>query len=85
MTWRGSQLLKNFIQFLLILLAWWTAMTRISDYKHHWSDVLSGATIGTFVALIVASFVSDLFARRDRSLIPQTRYELGSSANGNGN
>lgn len=53
MTWRGSRLLKNFIQFLLITIAWYTSMTRISDYKHHWSDVLAGASLGTIVALVV--------------------------------
>lgn len=53
MTWRGSKLLKNFIQFGLILFSWFTCMTRISDYKHHWSDVLAGATLGTIVALVV--------------------------------
>lgn len=79
MTWRGSKLLKHFIQFVLVLLSWYTCMTRISgnwfsylktakefyglivsisDYKHHWSDVLAGATLGTFCALIVVSNTS---------------------------
>lgn len=53
MTWRGSKLLKNFIQYGLILFSWFTCMTRISDYKHHWSDVLAGAALGTIVALTV--------------------------------
>ncbi|KAJ6642774.1 putative phosphatidate phosphatase [Pseudolycoriella hygida] len=57
MTWRGSKLLKHFIQFILILITWYTCMTRISDYKHHWSDVLAGATLGTFCALIVVSML----------------------------
>nr|CAD7443262.1 unnamed protein product [Timema bartmani] len=42
MTWGGSKLLKHTLQFGLILLAWWTALTRVTDYMHHWSDVLAG-------------------------------------------
>lgn len=35
MNWDGSRLLKPFLQFLLIMMAWFTALSRISDYKHH--------------------------------------------------
>lgn len=88
MNWRGSKLLKHFLQFLLIMLAWYTCLSRISDYKHHWSDVLAGAVLGSTVAIVVSNYCSDLFdARRKRaSVLPQTRYELGQShttSNGN--
>lgn len=88
MNWRGSKLLKHFLQFLLILLAWYTCLSRISDYKHHWSDVLAGAVLGSTVAIVVSNYCSDLFdARRKRTtLLPQTRYELSpnhTSSNGN--
>ncbi|XP_055854150.1 putative phosphatidate phosphatase isoform X2 [Episyrphus balteatus] len=56
MNWKGSKLLKHFLQFLLIMIAWYTALSRVSDYKHHWSDVLSGMTIGSLFAVIVARF-----------------------------
>jgi phosphatidate phosphatase len=32
---KQSKLAKHFLQFLLISLAWYTALTRISNYKHH--------------------------------------------------
>uniref|UniRef100_A0A8D7ZSS6 Phosphatidate phosphatase n=4 Tax=Culex pipiens TaxID=7175 RepID=A0A8D7ZSS6_CULPI len=88
MNWRGSKLLKHFLQFLLILLAWYTCLSRISDYKHHWSDVLAGAVLGSTVAIVVSNYCSDLFdARRKRaSTLPQTRYELNPNhptTNGN--
>ncbi|CAH4029069.1 unnamed protein product [Pieris brassicae] len=58
--WRGSKLLRHFIQFVLIMMAWYTVMTRVSDYKHHWSDVLAGFSIGLLAAIVVYAFISDL-------------------------
>jgi len=55
MKWKGSKLLRHFLQFLCLLMAWFTAMTRVSNYKHHWSDVLAGSTLGTVSALVVVS------------------------------
>nr|CAD7430643.1 unnamed protein product [Timema monikensis] len=64
MTWGGSKLLKHTLQFGLILLAWWTALTRVTDYMHHWSDVLAGVGIGTIVSIITVLFVSDITRKR---------------------
>ncbi|RZC38678.1 PAP2 domain containing protein [Asbolus verrucosus] len=55
MDWDGSKLLKHTLQFLAVLAAVFVAMTRISDYKHHWSDVLSGLAIGTITACVTVS------------------------------
>lgn len=63
MTWDGSKLLKHTLQFLAVLQAVFTAMTRVSDYKHHWSDVLSGLLLGSLVAIVNVSedFFSNCF------------------------
>lgn len=34
-----------------MMLALACCLSRISDYKHHWSDVLGGALLGTIVCL----------------------------------
>ncbi|KAE8746661.1 hypothetical protein FOCC_FOCC006649 [Frankliniella occidentalis] len=64
MTFKGSKLLRHAIQYLCLMLSWSTAMSRISNYKHHWSDVLSGLLIGTIVAILTVVYVSDLFPRQ---------------------
>jgi phosphatidate phosphatase len=58
MDWDGSKLLKHTLQFLAIAAAVFVAMTRISDYKRHWSDVLSGLIIGTIVACVTANVLA---------------------------
>lgn len=64
--WRGSKLVRHGIQFVLMLFAWYTIMTRVSDYKHHWSDVLAGFSIGLLFAVVI---VSILYAYYEKSCI----------------
>lgn len=54
-TWRGSKLLRHGMQFVFIMMAWYTVMTRVSDYKHHWSDVMAGFGIGLLYAVVIVS------------------------------
>lgn len=68
-------LFKSLIQFGLILLVWYIGLSRITDNKHHWSDVLVGFTIGVFCAMIVASFVSKLFKMKN---VKEGQYELST-------
>jgi phosphatidate phosphatase len=53
--WDSSKLLKHLLQFLAVMAAWGTALTRVSDYMHHWSDVLAGMAIGTLFGIVTVS------------------------------
>lgn len=63
MHWRRSDLTRHFIQFTLIMVAWFTALSRVMDNWHHWSDVLSGSLIGVITALITAHYISKFFKK----------------------
>jgi len=52
----GSKLLRHFLQYACFMMAVGTALSRISDYKHHWSDVLVGSLQGALVAVLVVCF-----------------------------
>uniref|UniRef100_A0A8D0DUG4 Phosphatidic acid phosphatase type 2/haloperoxidase domain-containing protein n=1 Tax=Salvator merianae TaxID=96440 RepID=A0A8D0DUG4_SALMN len=60
-TWRGARLLRPLVQFVLLMLAVYTGLTRISDYRHHPSDVIVGLLQGAVVAYWVAFHVSKMF------------------------
>ncbi|KAM5172494.1 phospholipid phosphatase 3-like [Mantella aurantiaca] len=64
MTWSGARLLRPLVQFVLILLALYTGFTRISDYRHHPSDVAIGFLQGALVAYWVAFHISDMFRQK---------------------
>ncbi|KAF4073656.1 hypothetical protein AMELA_G00245800 [Ameiurus melas] len=60
-SWRGARLLRPLLQFLLVMLAVYTGLSRISDYRHHPSDVLTGFLQGGFTAYWVAFHISSMF------------------------
>lgn len=53
-----ARLLRPTIQFFLIVATVFTGLSRVSDYKHHWSDVLVGLLQGALMAILVVSDVS---------------------------
>ncbi|KAL6468730.1 hypothetical protein MHYP_G00222540 [Metynnis hypsauchen] len=60
---KWARLLRPTIQFFLVAFAVYVGYTRVSDYKHHWSDVLVGLLQGALVAILVVQYVSDFFKR----------------------
>ncbi|XP_068606279.1 phosphatidic acid phosphatase type 2D [Brachionichthys hirsutus] len=61
LTWRGARLFRPLIQFLLVMIAIYTGLTRISEYRHHPSDVLTGFIQGGLTAYWVAFYISSMF------------------------
>uniref|UniRef100_T1HKB2 AcidPPc domain-containing protein n=2 Tax=Rhodnius prolixus TaxID=13249 RepID=T1HKB2_RHOPR len=64
--WARSYLLKNLLQFACIAICWMTGLSRVTDYKHHWTDVTAGFIIGVSAALVTARFVSNLFEHKSK-------------------
>lgn len=54
-TWEGARVLRPLVQFVLLMVAMYTGLTRISDYRHHPSDVVAGLLQGALVACWVVS------------------------------
>uniref|UniRef100_A0A5F9CSW0 Phospholipid phosphatase 3 n=1 Tax=Oryctolagus cuniculus TaxID=9986 RepID=A0A5F9CSW0_RABIT len=71
-TWRGARLLRPLLQFTLIMMAFYTGLSRISDHKHHPGDVLAGFAQGALVACCIVFFVSDLFKSKTTLSLPPT-------------
>ncbi|XP_023120433.2 phospholipid phosphatase 1 isoform X2 [Amphiprion ocellaris] len=59
-----ARLLRPTLQFFLIAASVYTGFSRVSDYKHHWSDVLTGLLQGALMAILVVFFVSPFFKSR---------------------
>lgn len=55
---KWARLLRPTIQFFLITFAIYVGYTRVSDYKHHWSDVLVGLLQGALIAILIVSVPS---------------------------
>lgn len=55
MKWRQAVIVRPFIQLILFTMAFYTCISRVVDYKHHWSDVLAGAIWGLVVAVLMVS------------------------------
>ncbi|XP_026885295.2 phospholipid phosphatase 3 isoform X1 [Electrophorus electricus] len=71
-TWRGARLLRPLLQFTLLMMAFYTGLSRVSDHKHHPTDVLAGFAQGALVAYCIVFYVSDLFKPKIRAAIPAT-------------
>ncbi|KAF6126455.1 phospholipid phosphatase 1 [Phyllostomus discolor] len=63
-----ARLLRPTLQFGLVATSLYVGLSRVSDYKHHWSDVLTGLLQGALVAVLVVVYVSDFFKGRNSAL-----------------
>lgn len=67
-------LIKSTLQVLIASAAFYTGLTRVSDYKHHWQDVLAGLLQGTLVAAVVSQCLWPAFNK------VYTKFLKGSAA-----
>uniref|UniRef100_UPI00398E921C phospholipid phosphatase 3 isoform X2 n=1 Tax=Pristiophorus japonicus TaxID=55135 RepID=UPI00398E921C len=75
-TWRGGRLLRPLLQFTLVMMAFYTGLSRVSDHKHHPTDVLAGFVQGALVAYFIAFYVSNLFKPKMKIPPPPVRREI---------
>ncbi|XP_008327658.1 phosphatidic acid phosphatase type 2D [Cynoglossus semilaevis] len=78
LSWRGARLLRPLIQFLLVMIAVYTGLSRISDYRHHPTDVLTGFIQGGLTAYWVAFYISSMFKPCARPGLSPTSMTLES-------
>lgn len=78
-----ARLLRPTMQFFLIAASVFTGLSRVSDYKHHWSDVLTGLLQGAIMALLVVFCVSDFFKPRVAPGREEDHTTLQETTNGN--
>ncbi|XP_032061213.1 phospholipid phosphatase 1 isoform X1 [Aythya fuligula] len=66
-----ARLVRPTVQFGLIAASIYVGLSRVSDYKHHWSDVLTGLIQGALVAILIVVYVSDFFKVRGCTFQPK--------------
>ncbi|XP_012725521.2 phospholipid phosphatase 1 [Fundulus heteroclitus] len=68
---KWSRLLCPTLQFFLIATAVYVGLTRVSDYKHHWSDVFAGLLQGGLVAVFTVFCVANFFSQPVEPVVSQ--------------
>ncbi|TRY62761.1 hypothetical protein TCAL_10992 [Tigriopus californicus] len=59
----NQTILVHALQFAAFMYAFFTALSRISDYKHHPGDVLFGSILGTSAQMVNVIFFMKLFTK----------------------
>lgn len=49
------EFLRPFLQCLCVAVAFFTCLSRVTDHKHHATDVIGGAIIGFCIAIFTVS------------------------------
>nr|XP_061804347.1 phospholipid phosphatase 1-like [Nerophis lumbriciformis] len=68
---KWARLLRPTVQFFLFATAVYVGLTRVSDYKHHWNDVLAGLVNGGAVAFFTVFCVSNFFQQPIKTGVSQ--------------
>ena len=57
-----------FLQLFAFGLAFVTALSRVTDYAHHPSDVVAGSFVGTSIQILNVVYIQRLFSERNTSV-----------------
>ena len=68
------------MQVTVALLAMYTSASRVTDNRHHASDVVAGAILGLVVALYTVSIILELSANASR--VTNNRHHAGDVVDG---
>ncbi|XP_017122873.1 putative phosphatidate phosphatase [Drosophila elegans] len=60
----AGSLLGPILQLACVAVAWFVALSRVMDFKHHWSDVAAGSLLGAGTALAVVQAAACAERRR---------------------
>lgn len=69
-TWKGIRLLLPLMQLIIVCVFSYVGVSRVTDNKHHASDVIAGFFLGFIVALFTLKFISKLRRQQDQSPPP---------------
>ena len=62
-----SKFLKFFLQLVVAQLGILCSLSRVSDYKHHWSDVLAGLLLGIVIAVLIFDRIVQMLRKDTKS------------------
>ncbi|XP_062530089.1 putative phosphatidate phosphatase isoform X2 [Bombyx mori] len=74
--WKNHRIFRHTIQLAFLLMSWYVALSRITDFKHHWSDVLCGYALGMFIALFMAVRGTELIEAKKNNSSPAHEVNL---------
>ncbi|XP_076462084.1 phospholipid phosphatase 1-like [Babylonia areolata] len=74
-----AKLLRPVLQVAVFCMAFYTCLSRVSDYKHHWSDVLGGALLGLIICYLIMVCLGDYHHLTVRRAGPGAGGSVGGS------
>lgn len=72
---RNLGFIPQFFQFICFCTAWFVALSRVIDNKHHPSDVLAGSILGTLIAIFTFYYLNKFYRRYNF----RQKYDLSSN------
>lgn len=70
-TWNCGHIgfLKHLTQLGLVSLAFFTALSRVQDNKHHPGDVLFGSLLGIVIAILIYVLLQKFLKKQDYKIV----------------